>query len=411
MSKSFLHFLSYGSTDQETVRSLPGFFDGLSVPGTIAAFQAEGTKGFVLTLSARSKEPYFIDPRFPLFQNTPQVWKKSHLLLAEVLGISQLLDLGRPLVPADFTADVVRAVATGWLAFNHGFEDVRVKTFDKYAARLPDEDIRVEAKESPKWILAPYVMVAAVDDPWRDVSERLWLAVKDVSADDSAGSNARLVIAADAPEVWGALARDAHESTVFAWVSNLDEFDSSATGKSRLLAYAKELESARRRGQQVFALYGGFFSVLLARFGLRGASHGVGYGEHRNWVELPSSGAPPARYYVRRLHKYVSVDVADAIWRDYPELVECDCPECVGRAPTALSYHELMRHSVRMRDAEIRTWAEMATSEVVSRLEDDFLDFQQAVANLMAPVGVRKRAESTYVHLAAWAHVLAQADS
>ena len=39
----FSHYLSYGAADQHTVRELRGFYDGLLVPGTVAAFQREGT--------------------------------------------------------------------------------------------------------------------------------------------------------------------------------------------------------------------------------------------------------------------------------------------------------------------------------------------------------------------------------
>jgi hypothetical protein len=95
MFSGFNHYLSYGSTDQQTMRELSGLYDGLLVPGTIAAFQAEGTKGFVLSLSARSGEPYVIDSRFPLFQGALPKAKKSHIMLAAILGIGGILALGR----------------------------------------------------------------------------------------------------------------------------------------------------------------------------------------------------------------------------------------------------------------------------------------------------------------------------
>ena len=74
----FEHYLTYGATDQQTVRRLPGQFTGLMIPGTVAAFQREGTGGFALTLSAtEAQTPYVIDPRFPLFQ-------QPHLCAEEV---------------------------------------------------------------------------------------------------------------------------------------------------------------------------------------------------------------------------------------------------------------------------------------------------------------------------------------
>lgn len=186
----------------------------------------------------------------------------------------------------------------------------------------------------------------------------------------------------------------------------LDEFDVTTDGRSELVEYGKAIQSATARGQSIFALYGGFFSVLLHRFGLEGSSHGVGYGEHRDHVELPSSGAPPARYYVPRLHRYIGVDIAGAIWEQAPDLVECFCPECEGRSPTSLSYHQLMRHSVRVRADEIDSWSHLPTAEVSAWLRRDFQAFSAALPGLVLPRAVMKRAEGLYQHLQSWAVVL-----
>ncbi|RKR74750.1 hypothetical protein [Frondihabitans australicus] len=403
----FRHFLSYGSTDQETARSLTGYFDGLIVPGTIAAFQAEGTKGFVLSLSARSNEPYAIDSRFPLFQNSGFAWKKSHFLLAQVLGLDQYVSESgsRELRPADFDEALVAKVAEGWLRFNVDFEDVRMKVFDKYAKRLPDDDIKIEDAQAPAWIMPPYLMVDGLEDPWRTVGDRIWEA----SVRLAAGPNdlrLRRVIAGESAAAWDQLLRVTPEHELAGWVSHLDELDASTAGRGELLTYGRAIHAASTRGQRIFALYGGFFSVLLHRYGLEGSSHGVGYGEQRDYIELPTSGAPPARFYVPRLHRYIGVDIAGAIWDQAPELVECLCPDCKGRSPMALDYHELMRHSVRVRSAEIAEWTPLATGEASMRLRQDFRDYSQLLPDLALPRAVARRAEGLYVHLESWAWVL-----
>ncbi len=59
---TFAHYLSYGATDQQTVRALTGSYSGLLVPGTVAAFQRDGTGKFVFALSATPDSPdYAID--------------------------------------------------------------------------------------------------------------------------------------------------------------------------------------------------------------------------------------------------------------------------------------------------------------------------------------------------------------
>ena len=66
-TRQFSHYLSYGASDQKTVVDLRDVYNGILVPGTVAAFQREGTGGFVLSLSAADSIPYVIDPRSPLF--------------------------------------------------------------------------------------------------------------------------------------------------------------------------------------------------------------------------------------------------------------------------------------------------------------------------------------------------------
>ncbi|CCE76639.1 hypothetical protein [Clavibacter nebraskensis] len=399
----FEHYLSYGSTDQQTVRDLSGVFDGLLVPGTIAAFQAEGTKGFVLSLSARSAKPYIIDSRFPLFQNRLTSAKKSHAMLAEVLGQPGLIQTDRQPTPEDFTDEVVNEVAARWIDFNVGFDNVTTKTFDKYASRL-QEAVFPENRQGPNAILPPYMMVESADDGWFEVSNRLWEASVQYATSRRVGIPLRRVLAATTADKWGALANSVNTIDIVAWVNDLEEFRPESV--SELAAYARAIKSARERGQRVFALYGGFFSVLLARYGLVGSSHGIGFGEHRDYIELPSSGAPQARYYVPRLHKYISVELANVLWTQNRPLVACECEECDGASPLTLDYHSLMRHSVRVRGVEIGEWSTMPTSSAVARLREDFIAFREGVERLSAPTKIRKRAEDIYHHLAMWARIL-----
>ena len=103
------------------MRELAGDYGGLLVPGTVAAFRREGTGGFVLTLSATSQAPeYAIDPRFPLFQQALSSPKKSHLALAELFGVPDLIRT-RPPTPDDFTEAVIRTVASNWAEFDGGY--------------------------------------------------------------------------------------------------------------------------------------------------------------------------------------------------------------------------------------------------------------------------------------------------
>jgi hypothetical protein len=398
----FRHFISYGSTDQESLRDLVSSYDALIVPGTIAAFQSEGTKGFVLSLSARHGKPYAIDSRFPLFQNALATPKKSHGMLADVFGDPGLIRGDRRPSSLDFPDARNRALAENWGRFNSLYDEVTTKAFDKYAARL-GEDILPDKRELPDFVLPPYAMVEDSADGWAQVSRQMFEHSVDYLSAQSWPGGIRRVLAATSPELVSGLLDEIRDEDLFLWVSGLDEYRSTM---SDLVAYGQVVMKATRQGNRPTALYGGFFSVLLSRYGLTGASHGVGFGDHRSWLELPSSGAPPARYYVARLHKYVPVDLAVLLWRQFPTLIVDSRLGDPSVSPGALTYHDLMKHSLRARALEIDDWS-TRSAEAACRELDSALDaFRAAVDLFDGPQPFRKRAAELYQHLGLWSQAI-----
>jgi hypothetical protein len=405
MFDGFSHYLSYGATDQTTARELTGDYDGLLVPGTVASFQTDGTRGFVLTLNASRRTRYVIDPRFPLFQNHLPQPKKSHEALARILGDETLISRHGTPAPASFDDHRVATIAGSWLNFNSGYTEVSSKHFDKYAERL-GEVVLPENSQGPEYVLAPYAVAGSTTDPWWAVTSALWRSSVNQASGTTASRLVRVVAASTAGALTPLLA-DCDEQRLAVWVSGLDELDASEGGKQALLAYGRAV-AGRSTNTALFALYGGFFSVLLGNVGLRGASHGIGYGESRDWVELPQSGPPPVRYYLPRAHRYVSQDLALELWRSARELVICHCQECQGRSPAVLDYHALMRHSVRCRHREIMEWSGLTLEEAAALLDDDAAAFKQAIGFMDLPRNLRQQADKSFVHLSAWADVLRQ---
>src|ERR1044072_6146958 len=166
MFESFSRYLAYGATDQQTLIELRDAYTGLLVPATIAAFQRQGTGGFVLTLSATTEAPpYVIDPRFPLFQQALAAPKKSHTALAELLDDPKLIVTTQDPSPDEFSDERIAAIARHWVEFNSGYGSKENAAFDKYAQRL-GEDVRPEQAQSPEAIIAPYFACDGPDDPW-----------------------------------------------------------------------------------------------------------------------------------------------------------------------------------------------------------------------------------------------------
>lgn len=392
----FQHYVSYGATDQQTIRELAGSIDGLVVPGTVAAFQRQGTGGFVLTLSATSVAPsYVIDSRFPLFQQSLPSPKASHLALAELLGHPELVTQDEP-DPTDFSASVIESIATHWVDFNHGYTTDVSEKFSKYSARL-EEEVEEPNVQAPLAILAPYVVASGPADSWWGMSDRLFLETRSVAPDTLR------VVAASSPRALTELLATIDDTQVVVWISNLDELDAEAR---TLSAYATAIRNADSAGQATFALYGGFFSVLLSSQGLRGSSHGIGFGEYRNWVELPRSGPPPARYYLPILHRYVGPEVAYQFWLAAPETSQCGCSECDGAPPIALDYQSLMKHSVLCRAEEVEDWVGLDALVMADRLESDYNTFLTALDEGKVPAALARRAERSAAHIPRWALAL-----
>lgn len=398
MVARFIHYISYGATDQQTVRHLAGQYDGILVPGTVAAFQRAGTGGFVLTLSATEASPrYMIDPRFPLFQQRLAIPKKSHEALASILGAPELVRDRDP-VPGDFHDDLIGRVAAGWVAFNSGYTEEARKSFDKYAKRL-GESVEPENRRSPHAILAPYLISSRSSADWWAVSQRLF----DATVAAATSGNVMRVVAAEDPRLLAACLGEVADERVAIWSSGLNELQAT---EEDLVEYGVAIHEASARGTATFALYGGFFGVLLRTVGLGGSSHGIGYGESRAWIELPQSGPPPARYYLPRAHRYVSQDLAYQLWTRDSSLVGCACAVCKGGSPLGLGYQELMEHSVLCRASEIDDWTEATPGAASARLSEEYVAYLGDLRTLSVAPGVLSQVERSVAHLPVWIRAL-----
>ncbi|MDE0268076.1 MAG: hypothetical protein OXI96_03445 [Acidimicrobiaceae bacterium] len=390
------HFISYSATDQKTVRELRGQYDGILVPGTVAAFQREGTAGFVLSMSSsETRPPYVIDPRFPLFQQQLPKVKRSHSELAKLLGDESLACADTWPSPKDFSDERTTALASSWVKFNLQYRDKQSAKFDKYAKRL-GKQLDIAEASGPQRILAPYFCVSGLDDPWWEKSVALYEA--SLKACDEK-LNVTRVLAADSPTALHHLINETATGDVCIWVSRLNELTTTAQQLSDYGLAIRELKDSNRRS---FALYGGFFSVLLSAVGLGGASHGIGYGEARDWRELPRSGPPPSRYYLGTVHRYVSHDDAHQLWLHNRHLVGdgSDPP------PINLHYHDLMLHSVQARSEEITNYSGLDLQSSIDRLRSEQQTFLHRLNHNSPSRLVHRIGTRTVGHLETWLEAL-----
>lgn len=93
--------------------------------------------------------------------------------------------------------------------------------------------------------------------------------------------------------------------------------------------------------KQVINMFGGYFSCLLADYGLTGISHGVGYGEKRDIIPVLGGGLPPAKYYLPAIHQHIRMDQFAAIASQLDDnsfSCVCDCTICRGLLRQGVGY-------------------------------------------------------------------------
>lgn len=398
-SDEFEHYLSFGAADQETFQTLDGRYNGIVVPATIAVLQREGTGGFLMALSAAAaRTRYVIDPRTPLFQQALPRVKRAHSDLAAMLeGPSLASDVN--VDPHAFDDARCVGIAQRWVNFNETYRDSSGGKFDKYAKRL-GKPVSEPNAQGPELILAPYFVATTPRDPWAQVSRRLYVAAHDAATKMSVVPVTATTNEAALP----ALTRRYGSNRAVIWVSDFNEREIEV---SRLVTYGQSIAELAEEGVQLFALYGSYFAIALMHLGLTGFNHGVGFGDSRDWRELPQSGPPLPRYYLYGAHRYVAPEFAQQLWALDSSLVECDCDVCEGRPPLTLDYHGLMQHSVLSREREIHEAQGLDGVGIADLLTDYRAHFRSVVSSSSFRAGgFQRRAFEQVEHLKRWAEAL-----
>ena len=405
-----LHCLAYGNSDQASFRDLEvrECFDILTVPSTIASYYADATAAFVLSSGLK----YMIEPRTPLFQDVLRQPRASHYTLASVMGdtVSAYVDENREKgdrinFPVDFYSDDVCAeVVASMVNFQREYggraKDVSTK-LNRYRELLKkatggSKSVGLsEETRGPTYVLCPYFAVQSFSDAWWNVMGKIWNAAQQI---DNPAEILPVVAMSSASALQRAIESvpDSLSSRVFFWIPGFDEKIASLDK----LCEVKEAVSSLATAYGLMNLYGGYFSILLGKFGLDGFNNGLGYSESREWPTLDSTGAAPARYYVRRLHAYVSQATATAIV-EADNAFACGCSVCEGkRLPEDLSYHELKKHFALARAWEIEQSERIGLGDLCSILRDTAERCKRLKLNLPSNLRVPTG------HLSRWADAL-----
>ena len=115
------------------------------------------------------------------------------------------------------------------------------------------------------------------------------------------------------------------------WISDLSEHDSALSTLSGLKELIRTLKQSNK---PIINLFGGYFSLLLTKFGLSGVCHGPGYGEERDVIPV-GGGLPTSKFYLtpihqRLLYRHVEIMVRTPVWPSADDFYKevCAGPTC-----------------------------------------------------------------------------------
>ena len=403
MPENIEQYLTYQHNVQRYFRGHSEKYQGIVIPLSIATSFPTGTYGFVRALCSRDDDKrYAIDPRTALFQKS---WDRSfvrnpHIKMTDVLGSPFHIGLDRPLSPGDFDDELIKKTARQGVEFQLNFrtreEDAR--KLQKYK-KLLDIDTLKELGE-PQHVIPPYFQFESDRDPWGILNSKI------IQAAISLGHEIpiRPIIhfqsfhRADSFDIMFRGIREDGISAIWLYPNNFHEHDAEVED---LLSYRQTVEAAIDEGLVPYSLFGGYFSILLAHFGLKGFGNGIGYGEWRD-SGYHRGGTAVNRVYIYQLHRYLDAPAAQAIIISDPDYFAADSDllseyRAAGQSLVSLEQDECLDHFMECRMREVESVKKNKVGELANEL-------RETVKRLSAigPLELKKYGTS----LQKWAEVL-----
>jgi len=349
--------------EKEYILKLAPFVDGVIVGANLFEAAPGATASLLLTIGGKSTNVY-IDPMTYAFgqytdpdtgklradldwikseqirkdekgrKKTIRDFKRSYRTLAESLGnpVSEALRSGRAVSPNDLSErEVQRRFCQTVVEYQQG----RIaREFEN------DEELShfVENMPRPAAVFAPYFYIEPHNtQDWLSVN----LSLMSEAAKLETSAPVHGVLCADSTHLDESELRkylsEAIPTTgvagVWLWFSGFYE---ELASLQSLEGYA-ELVHALSKNIEVHAMHGGFLSLALSKFGVRGVSHGVGYGEQKDVVPVIGQSTPTVRYYLPALARRLGVPEIERAFdalgirtaQDFHNRV-CDCAVCKG---------------------------------------------------------------------------------
>jgi len=301
------HFMRYGLHAEKKyfLHDFRDCYGGVAFSGNYVAYSPNGVASFIAEIAA--EKTYFIDPITHAFGHHPRYISKqidtgdltpkpAMVYLSQIYGEPVSIHIGhRAVSPNDFNG-LAEEFTEKVLNFQHHVIDQALKDSNdaKYLDAVPT---------SPCLLIAPYFYLSANSvDTWLDLNiEFVKLAV-------NSGRNlpifAEIVLANEAFQDQElrekVLSRyiDCPANGILLWIESFSEHSAS---KGALREYRSFVKRLSESGKSVVIMYGGYYSILLTKFGVSAVCHGPGYGEEREITPV-GGGIPHPKFYFPDMH-------------------------------------------------------------------------------------------------------------
>jgi len=327
-------------------------FDGIIVGANIV----EATAGATASLLGKKLSlPYYIDPMTYVFGcnldgirseqkrkgKTVVAYKKAYKKLANRLGplFSDALEKNKRITTSTLNGYSISELC----------ENVAVYQLTRIREEFSSDDEYKEYADSitsPASIFCPYFYIPYKYDDGLD----LFFKISSETARIISSVPVHAVLCAD-----GSLMNDnlfvnkIIEETantgidaIWLWFSKFDEWDAA---EESLRNFKRLVEELSKKGLKVYNRHGGYFSLILNKVGMAGISHGIGYGEKKDVLQVKGPpNQPIVHYYLPDIHKRYGVPDIERCFDefgletpdDFHEYI-CDCVICKGVVENDLS--------------------------------------------------------------------------
>jgi len=315
-------YLTYQHNVQRYFREHCDKYDGIIIPLSIAISFPSGTYGFVRALCAKDDaKQYAIDPRSALFQKT---WNRTfvrepHRKMATVFGgpFSEHA-LARALTPEDFEDDdVIDELVRNCLNFQRRFrtsEDDQRK-LNKYKKMLGLKALGELG--DPQFLIPPYFQFSEIGDEWHEVAARCIASA--VAQEDAIPIQPVMHFSQWEGEAeWRPCLAELKDQGIEAVWFYPNDFHEHNADVAHLTSYLQVVALAAEMKIKPYALFGGYYAIVLSYFGLKGFGNGIGYGEWRD-SGYHRGGSASTRVYILKLHRFIDAPAAQALIDQDPE--------------------------------------------------------------------------------------------